>query len=110
LKPGGHGDWSWIGGFGLSAAIVACPQNDAFRVCFIMRQVLNMNRDLYEEIVDIRSRGGKASLATIVAQKGATPRRDAAKMLIYEDGHQLGSIGGGSTEAAGSAEKLIHSI
>jgi xanthine dehydrogenase accessory factor len=66
-----------------------------------------MNKDLYEEIVEIRSRGGKAALATIVAQKGATPRKDAAKMLIYEDGRQLGSIGGGSTEAEVCREAMI---
>src|SRR3990172_13020553 len=58
-----------------------------------------MSKDLYEEIVNLRTRGGRAALATIIAQKGATPRKDAAKMLVYEDGRQLGTIGGGSTEA-----------
>jgi xanthine dehydrogenase accessory factor len=58
-----------------------------------------MSKDIYEEIVDVRSRGNRAAMATIIARKGATPRKDSAKMLVYEDGHQLGSIGGGAIEA-----------
>jgi xanthine dehydrogenase accessory factor len=58
-----------------------------------------MPRDIYEEIVDLRSKGIRAALATIIASKGATPRKDTAKMLICEDGRQIGSIGGGSVEA-----------
>lgn len=47
----------------------------------------------------MRIRGSRAALATIIASKGATPRKDMAKMLICEDGRQLGTIGGGSAEA-----------
>jgi xanthine dehydrogenase accessory factor len=59
-----------------------------------------MTRDIYVEIIRVRSEGHFAVLATIIARKGATPRKDSAKMLVYEDGSQLGSIGGGSLEAA----------
>ncbi len=58
-----------------------------------------MGQDLYEEIVAARRRGGSVAMATIVARRGSTPRRDAAKMLVYPDGRQVGSIGGGCTEA-----------
>jgi xanthine dehydrogenase accessory factor len=58
-----------------------------------------MPKDIYEEIVDLRAKGIRAALATIIASKGATPRKDMAKMLIREDGQQLGTIGGGSAEA-----------
>jgi xanthine dehydrogenase accessory factor len=58
-----------------------------------------MTRDIYEEIVELRSRGIRAALATIIASKGATPRKDAAKMLVREDGSQMGTVGGGSVEA-----------
>jgi xanthine dehydrogenase accessory factor len=58
-----------------------------------------MSRDIYEEIVELRSQGTRAALATIIAHKGAIPRKDAAKMLIHEDGRQMGTIGGGSVEA-----------
>ncbi len=63
-----------------------------------------MNPDIFEEIVNLRRNGRKAALATIIARKGSTPRRDAAKMLIFEDGEQIGSIGGGCTEAEVSRE------
>jgi xanthine dehydrogenase accessory factor len=59
-----------------------------------------MTNDIYEERVRLRSAGSRGALATIIARKGATPRKDAAKMLIYDDGRQLGTIGGGATEAA----------
>jgi len=65
--------------------------------CGIMHPI--MEKDLYEEIVELRRQGIRAALATIISRKGSTPRKDAAKMLVYEDGRQLGSIGGGCTEA-----------
>ena len=58
-----------------------------------------MSEDIYEKIAILRSKGIRAVLATIIARKGATPRKDAAKMLIDETGGQLGTIGGGFAEA-----------
>jgi xanthine dehydrogenase accessory factor len=58
-----------------------------------------MPQDLYERIAEHRRMGGRAALATIVARRGSTPRKDAAKMLVFEDGRQFGSIGGGCIEA-----------
>jgi xanthine dehydrogenase accessory factor len=58
-----------------------------------------MPNDIYEEIVALRSKGIPSVLATIIGRKGATPRKDSTKMLIYADGRQLGTIGGGSAEA-----------
>jgi xanthine dehydrogenase accessory factor len=58
-----------------------------------------MEPDLYQAIVRARESGKKIALATIIARKGSTPRKDPAKMLIYEDGTQLGTVGGGCTEA-----------
>ncbi len=55
--------------------------------------------DIFEEIVRLRREGRKAALATVVKWLGSTPRRDNAKMLIFQDGSTMGSIGGGSTEA-----------
>jgi len=65
-----------------------------------------MPQDLYELIVELRRRGECAALATIIARKGSTPRRDAAKMLIYPDGRTVGSIGGGCVEAEVVTEAL----
>lgn len=47
--------------------------------------------------------GGKAAhavLATITRQAGSTPRKAGARMLVYPDGSIIGTIGGGSMEAA----------
>jgi xanthine dehydrogenase accessory factor len=66
----------------------------------------SMPEDLYEEIVALRRDGRRAALATIVVRKGSTPRRDAAKMLVLDDGTQLGSVGGGCVEADVCREAL----
>jgi xanthine dehydrogenase accessory factor len=65
-----------------------------------------MPKDIYEEIVRLRANGMRAAVATIIACKGATPRKDRAKMLVYEDGRQIGTIGGGSAEADARKEAL----
>jgi xanthine dehydrogenase accessory factor len=65
-----------------------------------------MDEDIYEQIVGLRRQGQRAALATIVFRKGSTPRKDPAKILVYEDGRQSGSIGGGCTEADVCREAL----
>lgn len=65
-----------------------------------------MTEDIYQEIVDLRRLGLRAALATILQRKGSTPRKDGAKMLIYEDGRRTGTIGGGCTEAEVCREAL----
>jgi xanthine dehydrogenase accessory factor len=54
--------------------------------------------DIYETIVRAKQEGRKVALATIVRHLGSTPRKDNAKMLIYEDGSTFGSVGGGCVE------------
>ena len=48
----------------------------------------------------------RAALATIIARRGATPRKNSAKMLVCEDGRQIGTIGGGAIEAEVRQEAL----
>jgi xanthine dehydrogenase accessory factor len=57
-----------------------------------------MAEDIYEEIVDLRRKGLRAALATIISSQGSTPRKGSTKMLIYEGGRRTGTIGGGCTE------------
>lgn len=66
-----------------------------------------MNQSLYAEIAELQSKGVRAALATIIQTKGATPRKDSAKMLVCEDGRRWGSIGGGFAEAEVCREALI---
>ncbi|MDD2481715.1 MAG: XdhC family protein [Lutispora sp.] len=39
------------------------------------------------------------ALITILSSKGSTPRKAGAKMVLYQDGRTIGSIGGGCSEA-----------
>ncbi|UCF36631.1 MAG: XdhC family protein [Acidobacteriota bacterium] len=55
--------------------------------------------DIFEQIVQIRASGRRAALATIVRRVGSAPRKDAARMLILDDGSSVGSVGGGCVEA-----------
>jgi xanthine dehydrogenase accessory factor len=55
--------------------------------------------DVYAAIVEVLGRGGRAALATIVRATGSTPQRVGAKMLVLEDGSQVGTIGGGCYES-----------
>jgi len=55
--------------------------------------------DIFEAIVDLRQSGRRGALAIIVSRRGSTPRKDPAKMLVYEDGRQVGTVGGGCVEA-----------
>ena len=54
--------------------------------------------EIYQELVNIISKGERAVMATIISSHGATPRKAGAKMLIKEDGTFLGTVGGGGTE------------
>lgn len=53
--------------------------------------------------------GHPAVLCAIVASHGSTPRGTGAKMLVFEDGRSLGTIGGGAVEyrAARLAGELL---
>ncbi len=54
--------------------------------------------EIYQELVNIISKGERAVLATIINSQGSTPRKAGAKMLIKEDGSFVGTVGGGGTE------------
>lgn len=57
-----------------------------------MGQLLQQARQRAEQ-------GERSVLATIVRTRGSTPRKVGAKMIVFEDGLLLGSIGGGCGEA-----------
>jgi xanthine dehydrogenase accessory factor len=53
---------------------------------------------MYENIVKISKSTQKAALCIITQTKGSTPRKVGSKMLVYDDGKILGTIGGGALE------------
>jgi xanthine dehydrogenase accessory factor len=68
-----------------------------------------MNREVFAAVADALERGEPAALVTIVSTTGSTPQRVGAKMLVFGDGHTVGTIGGGCYEndAFGKARHAI---
>ncbi|MFZ0320512.1 MAG: XdhC/CoxI family protein [Candidatus Sulfotelmatobacter sp.] len=58
-----------------------------------------MRMDIYEEIVQLRRKGRRGAIATIVNSRGSIPSFRTAKMLVRDDGSIVGTIGGGCVEA-----------
>jgi len=53
---------------------------------------------LYQALADLESTNGAGALCMIVRSRGSTPRHVTSKMLVYPDGHFLGTVGGGEVE------------
>lgn len=54
--------------------------------------------EIYQELVNITSKGEQAVLATVTSSRGSAPRKTGAKMLIKRDGTFIGTVGGGGVE------------
>ncbi len=57
-----------------------------------------MTRTLFGAVDEALARGEAVALVTVVRAQGSTPQRVGARMLVYEDGRTLGTIGGGCYE------------
>ena len=57
-----------------------------------------IDKDIFQKIAELKSRGLPVCLATIVEAAGSTPREVGAKMIICVDGTIYGSVGGGCGE------------
>ena len=55
--------------------------------------------EVYEEIARARELGQRLAVATIIATSGSTPQQIGAKLLVFEDGRMMGTVGGGCVEA-----------
>jgi xanthine dehydrogenase accessory factor len=53
---------------------------------------------LFQALVDLEKNNGAGALCTIVRSQGSTPRHVTSKMLVYPDGHIIGTVGGGEVE------------
>ena len=56
-------------------------------------------KEILRAILDEEEKDMKKVLATIVTKKGSSPREAGTKMLVYQDGRTVGTIGGGCLEA-----------
>ena len=57
-----------------------------------------MNQEVFAAVALALDRGEPAALVTIVSTTGSTPQRVGAKMLVFDDGRTVGTIGGGCYE------------
>ena len=55
--------------------------------------------EVYEAITQAQGEKRKLAVATIVTTSGSTPQRTGAKLLVFEDGRMMGTVGGGCVEA-----------
>jgi len=55
-------------------------------------------KSIYKALSDLEITNQSAALCTIVKTSGSTPRHSKSKMLVYQDGHILGTVGGGDLE------------
>jgi xanthine dehydrogenase accessory factor len=62
--------------------------------------------EVFEALTDLPHSGKNGALCTIIEAKGSTPRKAGAKMLVYQDGSIVGTIGGGEIEGRVITEAL----
>jgi xanthine dehydrogenase accessory factor len=64
---------------------------------------------LFGVVDETLARGGAVAVVTVVRAQGSTPQRVGARMLVFEDGHTVGTIGGGCYEqdACGKARLAL---
>lgn len=65
-----------------------------------------MLRELLARLKEARRDGRDAVLCSLVETRGSTPQKPGACMLVFPDGRQTGTLGGGCTEAEVRREAL----
>ena len=53
---------------------------------------------IYRALAELETTHQPATLCTVIKTSGSTPRHSTSKMLVYPDGHILGTVGGGELE------------
>ncbi len=53
---------------------------------------------IYQALAEIEKNHESAALCTVVKSEGSTPRHVGSKMLVFSDGHFVGTVGGGDLE------------
>ena len=53
---------------------------------------------IHQAIAELETKNEAGVLCTIIRTRGSTPRHATSKMLVYPDGHILGTVGGGGLE------------
>jgi len=53
---------------------------------------------IYQSLFELEMNNEPAALCTVTSSEGSTPRHIGSKMLVYPDGHFIGTVGGGEME------------
>jgi len=53
---------------------------------------------IYKAITELEDKNEAGAVCTVVRSRGSTPRHATSKMLVYPDGHIIGTVGGGELE------------
>ena len=56
-------------------------------------------REILTELIEAVEAGRRVAYTALVETRGSTPQKAGAAMLVYEDGSQAGTLGGGCVEA-----------
>jgi xanthine dehydrogenase accessory factor len=62
---------------------------------------------IYQCLAKLEEHNQAGALCTVVATHGSTPRHTTSKMLVYPDGHIVGTVGGGEVENRVISEALL---
>jgi xanthine dehydrogenase accessory factor len=66
-------------------------------------------RELLAELERVIDRGLPCACCTVVATRGSTPQKAGATMLVFADGTQSGTLGGGCVEAE-VRQRALHTL
>lgn len=61
---------------------------------------------IFQALAELEQGEGSGALCVIVRSRGSTPRHVGSKMLVYPDGHFIGTVGGGEVESRVIQEAL----
>jgi xanthine dehydrogenase accessory factor len=61
---------------------------------------------IYRALAELEEQGKAGALCTIIKSRGSVPRHTGSKMLVYDDGHIIGTVGGGEVESRVIKEAL----
>ncbi|MBE0698873.1 MAG: XdhC family protein, partial [Anaerolineaceae bacterium] len=53
----------------------------------------------YQALAELEMKNESAVVCTIIRSSGSTPRHAGSKLVVYEDGRLMGTVGGGEVEA-----------
>lgn len=59
---------------------------------------MSTQRSIFQALAELENKNRAGAFCTIVRSQGSTPRGAGSKMLVYEDGSIIGTVGGGELE------------